>query len=291
MSFERALRAAGLLPREVVADGVWHRCPTVDKPKRKNGAYLLEVDGQRGWFRNFATDVDVIAWAEDRRLTDSVKRRPAAEAKAREAEERARRIEAMKAMRAQWQQLAPLRGGHSYIDAKGLTLQGVKGLRVDGDKLVIPMVRNGYLQSLQTITPNGQKKYCAGCPVQGGTFHISRPDATLTCFAEGFATGLAVFQSVPHARVIVCFNAGNLVRVAQEARPRGLTVVCADNDSQGSTNIGVQKGQRAAELMRCGISYPKNIKGTDWADALKEWGSAARVRVEIMRGARFVADP
>jgi putative DNA primase/helicase len=291
MMFSDALRAAGLLPRDVIADGKWHRCPTTDKPKKKNGAFLLTVDGQRGFFKNYATDLDFNVWQEDRPLTEAEKRKYAAQAKDIERRERAKRIEAMKAMRAHWLALPPLRGGHPYLEGKGLSLHGCEGLRLDGDKLVIPMMRAGYLQSLQTITPAGEKKYRAGCPVTGAAFEIHRPAATLTCFAEGFATGLAVFQCVTDARVVVCFDAGNLVRVAEAAKPRGLTVVCADNDWHGSTNTGIDKGQKAAELMRCGLSYPKDIKGTDFADALKEWGSTAKVKVEVMRGAKFVAAP
>lgn len=289
MSFTQALLGAGLLPRDVIADGKWHRCATVDKPKKKNGAFLLSIDGQRGWFKNFATDIDFNVWAEDRPLTEAEKRNYAAQAKDIEAKERAKRLDAMKAMRAHWMGLPALRGGHPYLEAKGLTLQGCEGLRVDGDKLVIPMLRAGYLQSLQTITPAGEKKYRSGCPVTGAVYSIDRPRATLTCFAEGFATGLAVFQSVPDCRVVVCFDAGNMVRVAEAAKPTGLTVVCADNDWHGNANTGIEKGQKAAELMRCGVSYPKGIEGTDWADALREWGSPARVRVEVMRGAKFVA--
>lgn len=290
MSFFNALVAAGFMPRDVIADGKWHRCATTDKPKKKNGAFLLTIDGQRGFFKNFATDADFNVWAEDRPLTEAEKRKFVAQAKDIEAKERAKRIEAMKAMRAHWLALPPLRDGHPYLEDKGLSLHGCEGLRLDGDKLVIPMMKNGYLQSLQTITPAGEKKYRAGCPVAGATYAIARPGATLTCFAEGFATGLAVFQSVSDARVVVCFDAGNLVRVAEAAKPSGLTVVCADNDWHGTTNTGVEKGQKAAELMRCGMSYPKDIQGTDWADALQEWGSGARVKVEVMRGARFVAN-
>jgi len=291
MSFYNALIGAGLLPRDVIADGKWHRCPTTDKPKKKNGAFLLTIDGRRGWFKNYATDLDFNVWQEDRPLTEAEKRKFAKQAADIERMEREKRITAMKAMRAHWLTLPPLRGGHPYLEAKGLSLQGCEGLRLDSDKLVIPMMRGGYLQSLQTITPAGEKKYRAGCPVTGATFEIKRPAATLTCFAEGFATGLAIFQCVTDARVVVCFDAGNLVRVAEAAKPQGLTVVCADNDWHGSTNTGVDKGQKAADLMRCGLSYPKDIEGTDWADALKEWGSTARVKVEVMRGAKFVAAP
>lgn len=289
MSFLLTLQAAGFMPREVLADGRWHRCATVDKPKKKNGAYKLALDGRRGWFRNFATDLDCNVWADDRPITEADKRRVVEEAEAQLRRERASQIAAMALMREHWDRLPPLAGGHPYLEGKGLSMQGCVGLRRDGDKLVIPMVRRGYLVSLQTITPDGQKKYRAGCPVAGASFVMQRPGATLTCFVEGFATGLAVFQCVPEARVIVCFDAGNLVRVAQDAKVRGLVVVCADNDWQGAVNAGVEKGRKAAEALGSGMSYPQGIEGTDWADALKEWGSTARVRIEVMRGAKFVA--
>jgi hypothetical protein len=53
-------------------------------------------------------------------------------------------------------------------------------------------------------------------------------------------------------------------------------------------NTGVEKGRQAAEAIGCGMAYPDGIKGTDFADALAEWGHAARVRIAVLKGAKFV---
>ncbi|MNN99034.1 hypothetical protein D3C81_2185810 [compost metagenome] len=52
----------------------------------------------------------------------------------------------------------------------------------------------------------------------------------------------------------------------------------------------MQKGAAAADALKCGMAYPQGIAGTDWADALLEWGEngAQKLRMEIMRHARPV---
>lgn len=288
--FLAALHASGLRARDVVPDGKWHRCATDDKPKKKNGVFLLSLDGRRGVFKNYATDSDFSTWTDGKPMSQADKRDMAAMAALARDQERRRRAVAMRSMFEHWSRLQPLRGVHPYIERKGLRMDGCAGLRVDGDALVIPMTRAGHLVSLQTITPEGEKKYRAGCPVSGATFDIGRLDARVTCYAEGFATGLAVFQCVPLVRVRVCFDAGNLVKVAEEVgMVQGMAAVCADNDWTGERNAGLEKGSKAAELLGCGIAYPQGIKGSDWADALQEWGSAAKVRAEVMRGVKFVS--
>jgi phage/plasmid primase-like uncharacterized protein len=75
-------------------------------------------------------------------------------------------------------------------------------------------------------------------------------------------------------------------------RVRGLTVVCADNDSETETrtgkNPGLESGRKAAASIGCGVACPAGIRGTDWADALQEWGNPAKVRMAIMREAKLV---
>lgn len=294
MTFERALTDHGLMPRHVEADGKWHRCPTADKPLKQNGAYLLWIGGQRGYFKNFATDDDYIEWrsgkpvsVHDQRAVDKRIRRM------REAEAAAR-ARAINRMREHWDTLPILTDWHAYIKRKGLTLQGCKGLRIDGDDLVIPMYRDGALVSLQNISMDGEKLYRAGCPTKGASFVMSRSRSAVTCLVEGFATGLAVFQTVPNSSVVVCFDAQNLLAVAQDLKVRGMAVVCADNDWETEAakgiNKGVENGRKAAGMIGCGIAYPEGIRGSDWADALQEWGDrgAARVRMQIMKGAKPV---
>lgn len=294
MNFEQALTAHGLLPRRIVDDGKWYRCATVDHPKKKNGAYLLWVGGQRGYFKNFATDDDYVEWRSDKPISPADQRAMDERIKRLRQKDAAARARAINDMRAHWEGLPIFTNWHAYLERKGLSLLGCKGLRLQGDDLVIPMFRGGALVNLQTIAMDGRKLYRAGCPVKGATFVLSRARSAVTCFVEGFATGLAVFQTVLNSTVVVCFDAGNLLAVAEEARPRGMAVVCADNDWETQRdrgmNKGVENGKKAAEAMRCGVAFPEGIRGTDWADALKEWGDAgaARVRMQIMRGARLV---
>jgi len=292
MDFRSTLLSFGLTPRDIVADGKFYRCATTDKPRKKNGAYMLRTCGTRGYFRNYAIDDNWHEWKDDIPLSPIARRRIDLDAQAMRVRERQRQLQSVILMRAYFFGLPPLRGGHPYLEKKGLSMQGCASLRVDGDKLVIPMARTGSLMSFQTITPNGQKKYRAGCPVRGAIYALTRKGAAVTCLTEGFATGLAVYQSMPQASVIVCFDANNLAQVATEMKLRGLVVVCADNDWQTEQrtgiNTGITKGKSAAQALRCGLAYPDGIEGSDWADALLEWGSPVKVRMEIMKQARPV---
>jgi putative DNA primase/helicase len=282
-------RAHGLRVQHVEADGRWHRCPTEDKPGRRNGAW--KYLGDVGFVQNHATMTEIAVWRPETPVTYADQQRTEARIRALRAQEARRRTDAIKGMRDYFRALPKLSGGHPYLEGKGLSMRGCAGLRIDGDTLVIPMWLNGFLMSLQTITPAGEKKYRAGCPVAGAAFVIEPAVVTVTTLAEGFATGLAVHQCVPQARVIVCFDAGNLVRVAQAAKVRGLAVVCADNDHTGSVNTGIEKGRQAAEAIGCGLAYPEGIKGTDFADMLAELENPARVRMAILKGAKFVGGP
>lgn len=294
MSFELALTDHGLLPKRIEADGKWYRCATTDKLTKRNGAYLLWIGGQRGYFKNFATDDDYIEWRSGQAVSQTDQREMDTRIRALRAKEAQERGRAIAAMRKYWDTLPALYDWHPYLERKGLTMRGCEGLRVDGDDMVIPMFRAGGLVSLQHITMEGEKKYRRGCPVTGASFVLSRSRSAVTCYVEGFATGLAVFQTVPNSSVVVCFDANNLVAVAREAKARGLTVVCADNDWEtqraGGANKGIECGQRAADCLRSGLAYPEGINGTDWADALQEWGDRGlvRVRMQIMRGAKLV---
>lgn len=294
MDFRQTMIASGLTPRAIAPDGRWYRCPTVDHPRKRNGAYMLRACGTRGFFKNYALDDGWNEWREDKPLTLAQRKQADAELAAANKREAERRAVANKQMRAYWNTLKPLRQGHPYLDGKRLSALGCTGLRVDGDLLVIPAMRAGCLTSLQTITPEGEKKYRAGCSIKGASYVLARKGAVVTCLAEGFATGLAIYQAIPQASVVVCFDAGNMVTVAQEMKLRGMAVVCADNDWETEkrigTNTGIQKGRAAADALKCGMAYPQGIEGSDWADALLEWGESgpSKLRMEIMRQARPV---
>lgn len=291
MTFEQALQASGLVPRAIIADGKWRRCPTLDKPKKRNGAYVLHADG-RGYWRNWATDSDINSWA-DKSVTHSSPVDLAAIERRRQ-QDRAQRLRAIDGARAHWARCAPAHGLHPYLERKGLSAVGTQALRIWGDALVVPVLWKGRIISLQSITPDGQKRFWPGAPVKGGALVLDRPRAALTAVCEGLATGLAIFQSVRNARVIVAFDAGNLSPVVDAMRPSGSVVICADDDhgteARRGFNPGREKATNAAELIGAGVAWPEGIEGTDWADALAEWGVSAHRRIErqIQAKARYV---
>ena len=294
-TFHQALILAGLRPRDVVTDGLWRRCATDDKPGKKNGAYKLSVGGGRGWFRNWATHDELCVWDDDRE--HEVKPIDEARLKASRDRERAYRIAAMKSARAMWERARPLNRPHPYIADKGLSPLGCAGLRSHDGLLVVPVWNGEWITSIQTISPKGEKRFWPGAPVKAGAYVLDRQSAAVTAVCEGLATGLAVFQSVRQARVIVAFDAGNLLPVVQRIKPAGSVVIVADNDHATAARIGVnpgiEKAKNAAELIGCGVMWFSDIEGTDAADALKEWGQGAgrRIEREVLKGARYVATP
>lgn len=289
MMFEAALRIAGLLPREVVADGRWRRCPTEDKPKKRNGAYKLSIGGGRGWWRNWALDDRLHVWDDDRDVAPIDR----LEMQRRRDQDRARRIEAMRGAREFWHQARRMVALHPYLERKGLSALGCSGLRTHGDLLVVPVFHGEWIVSVQTIAEDGTKRFWPGAPVKAGCYVLESPRPALTAICEGLATGLALFQAVRHARVVVAFDAGNMVPVVQRMKPAGSVVVCADNDKDTEAklgfNPGLLKAKEAAQVLGCGIAYPEGIEGTDFADALVEWERPHRTIERIVtRGIRYV---
>lgn len=292
MSFENAMRASGLIPGAIVADGKWRRCKTTDKPGKRNGAFVLYPDG-RGYFRNWATDDGVNSW-RDETVTQARAVDPAIAQRQRE-KDRAYRLQAMRSARSFWSSARPLNRLHPYLDRKGLSPLGCAGLRGADGLLVVPVWHGEWIVSIQTITTDGAKRFWPGAPVKAGAFVIDRPRAALTVVCEGLATGLALFQSVRQARVVVAFDAGNIMPVIDRMRPTGSVCIAADNDhgtqARRGVNPGLEKARNAAELIGCGVAYPEGIEGTDFADLLKEYGQGGAKRIErlILAGARYVA--
>lgn len=294
MSFEQAMRVAGLHPRDVVPDGKWRRCATDDHPKKRNGAYVLHPDG-RGFWRNWATDDGVSSWA-DNRADRAIAVDPMVALRRRQREREAR-LQAIRSARAFWNRARPLNRPHAYLERKGLSPFGCAGLRQHDGLLVVPVLWKQSLISVQTITADGTKRFWPGAPVKAGSHCIDRPSAAITVLVEGLATGLAVYQSMRHARVVVAFDAGNLLPVVDLLRPTGSVVIAADNDhgtqARRGFNPGVEKATNAAELIGCGVAWPRDIEGTDWADFLREVGEGAARKAErhLLAAARYVAAP
>ena len=304
MRFEDALRSAGLLPKAVVADGKIRRCGTADKPRSDNGWYVLHPDGHGVW-GDWATGSSepLGPWKDEHAVVDPARlARLQREAEERREQERQDRRHAIERARRYWSDADPLSQPHKYIADKGLTPYGCTGLRTHDGQLLVPMLWHGErgtsLLNVQSIAVDGEKLFRKDAPKKGCSFILDRPRYAVTALVEGLATGLAIFQSVRMARVVVCFDAGNLLPVAEQlhvvGRLIGSVVVCADDDhgtfARRGFNPGIDKARNVADRFGCGVAAPDGIEGTDWADALKEWGEGGARRIErlVLASARLV---
>lgn len=271
MMFEDFVRAHGLLPGgSVIPDGRWHRCPTADHPRKRNGSFKLAQDARAGWCQDFAAHASPLMWRPDG--DDALPVVDFAGIARRHAEAQAASLKATAGARQFYASCAPLRGGHPYLESHGLTMAGCLGLRIDrAGSLVVPALLNGKIMSVQTIAPDGIKKFWTGAPAKGASYTIDRPGASITVLCEGLATGLAIFAAAPLTRVVAAFNTGNMPRVQM---PAGLVVVAADNDHKTAMRIGRNPGvlaaQEAATALGCGVAVPEGIVGSDWCDFRNE---------------------
>ena len=132
-AFVEQLQAAGLAVTHVVADGRLHRCGTVDKPRSRNGAYVVHMDAPASlWWQNWQSG-DSGTWTakEDKGLTAAERktlrqRIEAAKAEAR-AEQEKRWAAAAKLAAIIWEKSTPADPGHPYLQRKSvLPLGGIR---------------------------------------------------------------------------------------------------------------------------------------------------------------------
>lgn len=272
-------RAHGLMLDYAEPDNRWRRCKTVDKPRKKNGAYVF--DGRRGAVRNWATMLDFATWfdgnAERVPMRDyrALRRKAAVEEAQRHknaAAEAARIVKAATLLTpspaVQWRPGRPGREAvlaHPYLIKK--SLPGAACLVHDG-YLIVPMRVDGphyrELVNVQRISPEGEKRFLPGGRAKGAVHRIGPTRAAETWLVEGYATGLSLLQALKgmyrNAAVVVCFSAGNL-------RYPGATHVMADNDASGA-------GAKAAEETGLPWVMPPDV-GMDANDLHARDGIAA----------------
>ena len=251
--FMTAIAAAGLTPPDVIhGDGVLHRFSTSGRRGDDSGWYVLHLDGvAAGSFGCWRTG-----------LTSSWSSKPTTEMTVAEREAHHARIQAMKRQRdaeqgqrheaaaceavKRFESASPCTG-HAYLSIKGVNAYGV---RVDANgALLIPMRDTaGKLHSLQTIQPDGDKRFLSGGRVKGCYHAIGRPKGGRLIVCEGYATGASIHEATGDA-VAVSFNAGNLESVATALHrkyPDLVLIVGADDDHRTEGNPGMTKARAAA---------------------------------------------
>jgi len=240
-------------------DGVWHRCPTTDKPKSYNGAYRF--CGDHGFVQNHATMDRVELWKSDKPVDlkyYAAKAKSARESIVKDAEGAAKK--------AGWMMANAVPAKHDYLFLKGFPNAVGMTLEMDDrSALIIPMRIDNRISSLQIISFDGEKwnkRFIKGGITKNATFTIGKGRPVL---CEGYATGLSVHEALKKAsisaRVVVCFSANNMISVAQQERPM---LVIADNDESLT-------GLKAAE--KIGAKYwMSKIVGNDFNDDHQQRG-------------------
>lgn len=116
---------------------------------------------------------------------------------------------------------------HPYLERKGFP--DTPMLVLEGQLLVPMRNPHGRLVSVQTIDPDGTKKFIPGSKVRGASYAMGRSRRGERVLVEGLATGLSVEAAMKYlyrdACVVVVFSAANFKPVA---RRRDLVV--ADHD-------------------------------------------------------------
>jgi len=210
-SFRAALEAAGLMPGEIIADGIIHRCALESKASGKDGSYILHIDapasGQWWNWREGTSETwtgkngHVLTAGERHILADRVR----ADRAAREEEQAARHAEARTKAASIWEAAQPARDDHPYLIKKGFP--ALAGIRESRGALVLPVLDgNGAIASLQFIQPDGGKRFLTGGKMAGGFIPIraANEDGPLYV-AEGYATASTIHMATG-CTVLAAFN-------------------------------------------------------------------------------------
>ena len=276
--FQTAIAATGMTPPDAInADGQIHRWNGTDKRgNTRNSWYSLHLDGTpAGSFGDWATGLQSNWCAKsdgDQTEAERHAMRERVKVAQRQRDAERDRIQAEAAARALaiWTAAAPAIE-HDYLTRKGIKPHGI---RTDGHYLLIPRRdAAGKLWSLQTIAPNGDKRFMPGGRVTGTYVSIDQPAGTVIV-CEGFATGATINESTGCA-VAVAFSAGNLMAVALALRdkyPDMSITVAADDDWQTVGNPGLTAARAAASAIGAKLAVPnfdglvRGIKDTDFND-------------------------
>lgn len=165
---EDARKRSGLMiTGPIVATGEIQR-PDVQKPdgtiKKKAGAYAFRNDDglAHGWHMDWSDGRGAKKWsaAKPADLSEDeakkLKRQHAKMARERNKERERQHAEAAEKAQRRWNAAKPADPDHGYLKSKGIQPHGI---RQRGDRLFIPLYRNGAIISYQEIDPDGTKDF------------------------------------------------------------------------------------------------------------------------------------
>lgn len=259
-TFEDALAAFGMVGVTAVPDdGMFHRYAMSGKRAGDKSGWAIKFSDGAGIYNcwSYPDGHEGIYWhpsgkeykelsEKDRKLADS--RREDVRNKRRELNEQV----AARSLLI-WNDCVEALG-NEYLSTKKV---GAFGVRQNSKGELIVPVRDfsGKIWSLQRIYPNEKrdgfdKSYSFGGVLSHNMHRIEGGDDIILC--EGYATGASIHMATG-STVIVCFDAGNMEKVAEQFKNVPKVRVAADRDKEEKG----AKGQKTAERIkdRFGIPY------------------------------------
>lgn len=265
--FMDAMRAFGFTVEDIEPDGQIHRARIEgDKAGARSGWYILHTDGiaagafgdwrtgeSKTWRHRGGTHTPAererlrAAWVEAKRQRDGERERGQRAAQAR--------------AQAMWHEAAPPVPNHAYLATKGVQAHGI---RQRDDVLLVPMRdAMGELWAVQTIAPDGTKRFLRGARKRGLYHAIGGAVGDVLAICEGYATAATVHEATGYP-VAVAFDAGNMEPVAKALRakyPGARIIVCADDDKGTEERTGRNPGryyaEQAARAVGAAIALPE----------------------------------
>lgn len=251
--FRKAMNDMGFDDKaEIKDDGKWHNV-RVNSKKGNNraGAYRLDLEGGEdggpvGFLNNKHTGEEMVWRYDGPMLTPEQRAHMRAKAREREAlaQQELRELQDQASVHAKEIVAAAIPAHqHGYVLKKGISAEGlgmVKGslllqyeefygesgataVRPNDWYLVVPMsTHDGELRAVQAINEDGSvKTFMRGAQKQGTSFVLGgasvaaliAKNVPAVAWVEGVATG-ASFQAASGLPTVVCFDAGNLEKVA-----------------------------------------------------------------------------
>ena len=291
-TFLQAMVTAGLVPpATIIADGTLHRFTSNGDHTDDAGWYTYFPDKiPAGVFGCWRLGVKQTWSSKSNSTLTSVERkwkqtRLAEARQQREQDEQLRHADAAQRARAIWEGASPAPANHGYLTKKQIQAHD---LRVDAEnRLIVPVMIDGTITSLQTIDDAGEKRYLFGGKKARGSFtlgNLSEAHTILIC--EGYATGASLYEASDFP-VVVAFDVGNLSPVAEALRqqyPAAMILLCGDNDKRDNDtpNTGRDAATAAARAID-GILVMPELHGMkcDWNDVHVQCGlDAVRLAIE-----------
>lgn len=166
-----------------------------------------------------------------------------------------------------WRTAKPADRLHSYLLAKGVLPYQLR--QQSHGRLLVPLCNKGRLINLQTITPDGTKRFLSGGRVQGCYSPIGNlSEGCRLYICEGWATGATLHHNTG-SPIVCAMNAGNLKPVAISIRERFgeklELVIAGDDDRNTRGNPGKTAANAAARATGSRVVFPEWPEGAPLA--------------------------